>query len=275
MTTPPSAKSYDAIPDFGLLYDGVPLYAARRDVGFYVEQARAAGGDVLELGCGTGRVLLPMARAGATVTGLDGSSEMLARCRTKLAAEPEPSRARVTLVAGDATDFDLGRTFRLVVAPFRILQQLVTVEEQLGCVASVARHLEPGGRFVFDVFNPSFAAMTADRSAEREETPEQPLADGRAFRRAVRIPRVRWTDQVSETELIYYVADRPGAPPRRYVHAFDMRWFLRAELVHLLARVGLRVRAVLGDFDGSPLTDGAPEQVVIAEPEPGVPRARS
>ena len=268
MTVPPSARSYDDIPDFGSLYDGVQAYGSRRDVAFYVEQAVAAGGDVLELGCGTGRVLLPMARAGASVTGLDGSHEMLARCRTKLAAEPEASRGRVALTAGDATDFDLGRTFALVVAPFRILQQLVTIEEQLGFATSVARHLAPGGRFVFDVFNPSFAAMTSDRSVEREEMPEVALADGRTMRRALRIPRVRWTEQVSETELIYYVAARAGAPATRYVQAFDMRWFVLAELVHLLARAGLRVRTVLGDFDGSPLVDGAPEQIVIAERAP-------
>src|SRR5687768_10167883 len=188
MTTPSSARSYDDIPDFGALYDAVPAYEARRDVAFYVQHAGAAGGDVLEIGCGTGRVLLPMARAGATVTGLDGSREMLARCRSKVAAEPAATRARVTLVAGDATDFDLGRSFRLVVAPFRILQQLVTIEEQLGCAISVARHLEPGGRFILDVFNPSFAAMTSDRSEEREETPELALPDGRTMRRAVRIP---------------------------------------------------------------------------------------
>jgi SAM-dependent methyltransferase len=272
--TPSSAKSYDDIPGFGLLYDGVPAYEGRRDVAFYVEQAARAGGDVLELGCGTGRVLLPMARAGASVTGLDGSREMLDRCRAKLDGEPREVRSRVTLVAGDATGFDLGRTFRLVVAPFRILQQLVTIEEQLGLVTSVARHLAQGGRFVFDVFNPSFAVMATDRSEEREETPTQPLPDGRTLRRAVRIPRVRWTDQVSEIELAYYIADRPGAPERRYVQAFDMRWFVRAELEHLLARAGLRATSVLGDFDGSVLSDGSPEQIVIGEMDAANSHAR-
>jgi len=81
-------SSYDAIPDFGLLYDSVPLYAARQDVGFYVEEARARAGTVLEVGCGTGRILLPIARAGCSITGIDGSKQMLERCRAKLAAEP-------------------------------------------------------------------------------------------------------------------------------------------------------------------------------------------
>ena len=63
-----AASSYDAIPDFGLLYDSVPLYAARQDAGFYVEEAKAARGPVLEVGCGTGRILLPIARAGGDST---------------------------------------------------------------------------------------------------------------------------------------------------------------------------------------------------------------
>ena len=157
-----------------------------------------------------------------------------------------------------------GATFALIVAPFRVLQQLVSIDDQLRCLEAVRRHTAPGARFVFDVFNPHFALMTADRSAEQEETPEQQLPDGRTLRRTVRIPRVRWTDQVSEIELIYYVAERPGAPPRRYVQAFDMRWYVRAELIHLLTRSGFRVESIVGDFDGSPLTDGSPEQIVRA-----------
>jgi SAM-dependent methyltransferase len=265
MATSPPEQSYQNIPEFGLLYDSMPAYAARHDVPFYVAEATRARGQVLELGCGTGRVLLSMARAGATVTGLDGATRMLDRCRAKLADEPEEARARVTLHEGDARDFDLGATFALVIAPFRVLQHLVTIDDQLQCLASVARHLPRGGRFIFDVFNPSFAVMTADRSPEREDTPELVLADGRSLRRTARTVRVRWTEQVSEAELIYYLAERPGAMPTRYVQAFDMRWYLRAELIHLLARGGFRVQTVLGNFDRSPLTDASPEQVVLAE----------
>ena len=69
---------------------------------------------------------------------------------------------------------------------------------------------------------------------------------------------------MSEIELIYYVSGRDGAGPNRYVQAFDMRWFLFAELQHLLARRGFRVRSVYGDFDRSPLKDTSPEQIVCA-----------
>ncbi|MGE5803226.1 MAG: class I SAM-dependent methyltransferase [Gemmatimonadota bacterium] len=254
-------SSYDAIPDFGLLYDHVPLYLERTDVRFYVEEAKASRGPVLELGCGTGRILIPIARAGNTIVGLDSSNQMLERCRANLAREPAALQQRVTLHQRDMHHFDLGTTFPLIIAPFRVFQHLTTVAAQLAFLANVARHLAPngGGRLVFDVFNPRFSMLVGADGVEHEDTPDTRLPDGRTFRRAYRIARVRWVDQVSESELIYYVDGK------RYVQAFEMRWFLPAELQHLLARAGFRVREIYGDFTRGPLVDGAPEQVVVAE----------
>lgn len=258
-------SSYDAIPDFGLLYDSVPLYATRSDVKFYVEEAARVDGPILELGCGTGRILIPMARAGSTVVGLDGSEQMLSRCRANLLGEPESLRACVALHHGDVRSFDIGEKFALVIAPFRVLQHLTTIDDQLRCLDAVARHLAPGGRFIFDVFNPNFAALVSVDGMEREDTPEQSLPDGRSFRRAARVSRVRWVEQISEIELIYYVASAPGESADRHAHSFDMRWYLPSELIHLLARGGFRVVSIVGDFSRAPLADDSPELVVSAE----------
>jgi SAM-dependent methyltransferase len=264
-------SSYETVPDFGVLYDAVPAYAGRGDIPFYLQEAASAGSPgapatVLELGCGTGRVLLTLARAGYTVTGIDRSPSMLARCEAKLAAEPRAVRDRVALHQADARQFTVaaptGDGFRLAVAPFRILQHLTTTSDQLRCLAAVRRHLMPGGRFVFDVFNPHYSLMTRDRSAEVEDMPEAPLADGRYLRRTVRTTRVRWVEQVSEIELIYYV--RTGSAVERVVHAFPMRWYTPSELEHLLGRAGFRVERVYGTFDRGPLTDESPEIVVVA-----------
>ena len=256
---------YDAFPELPAIYDSVPSYVNRRDMQFYVDEARSAAGSVLEVGCGTGRILLPIARSGKTSDGLDASPQMLEHCRTKLRDEDSTVRGRVTLHQGDARAFELGRRFDLVIAPFRVMQHLTTVEDQLGFLDSVARHLAPGGRLVFDVFNPNFAAIVAADGTEREDTPVTRLPDGRSFRRAARVSRVRWVDQVSEIELIYYISSKSSEKTERRVMSFDMRWFLRAELVHLLARGGFTVRTIYGDFDRSPLTDSSPEQIVCAE----------
>ena len=256
---------YDAFPDLPVIYDSVPAYVARRDVDFYVDEAKDAGGDVLEVGCGTGRILLPIARSGRAIEGLDASPAMLDRCRKKLREEPNAVQRRVTLHRGDARSFDIGRQFALVTAPFRVVQHLTTVDDQLGFLNSAARHLAPGGKLVFDVFNPNFAALLSADGVEKEDTPNTTLPDGRSFRRTGRVVGVRWIDQVSEIELIYYISGKRGEPVERRVMSFDMRWFLRAELVHLLARAGFRVRSFYGDFDRSALTDKSPEQIVCAE----------
>jgi SAM-dependent methyltransferase len=257
--------NYDEIADFGLLYDSVPLYAARRDIGFYVEEGRRAAGRILEVGCGTGRILVPLARAGASITGIDPSREMLARCQAKLDAEPADVRARTSLVSADIRSLDLGDRFALAIAPFRVLQHLTTVDDQLAALGIIARHLAPGGVLIFDVLNPNFRALVGADGTEHEDTPVQHLPDGRMLRRTARVAGVRWIDQVSEIELIYYVWSGSSGSPDRYVFSFDMRWYLQAELRHLLARAGFRVRDVYGDFDRSPLRDDSPEQIMCTE----------
>jgi SAM-dependent methyltransferase len=170
----------------------------------------------------------------------------------------------VTLLQADARNLVLqdGRERERVFAPFRVFQHFTVVEDQLRCLAVARRSLAPGGRLVFDVFNPSYAHMLRDRSGETEDTPEQALPDGRFVRRTVRVPRVRWRAQVSEVELIYYV--REGEATQRVVQAFEMRWYTAIELEHLLARAGFRVDALFGTFDRQPLRDDSPEIVVVA-----------
>lgn len=136
-------------------YDHVDPYRLREDVAFFVDMAKQSNGLVLEIGCGTGRVLIPTARAGFAIVGLDASSAMLTLCREKLAQEPQDVQSRVELSQGDMRDFTLGKQFSLVTIPFRPFLHLLTVEDQLACLSCIRRHLMPGGRLILDVFNPS------------------------------------------------------------------------------------------------------------------------
>jgi hypothetical protein len=106
-------------------------------------------------------------------------------------------------------------------------------------------------------------ALASVTGEEVEDMPETMLADGRRLRRASRVKRVRWIDQVSEIEMIYDLTPVSG-DRKRHVHAFDMRWYLRAELIHLLARGGFRVEQILGNVDRSPLGDASPDLIVCA-----------
>lgn len=254
--------SYDDVEGIGELYDSVPSYQSRPDVDFYVEEARSTDGKILELGCGTGRVLIPIARLGKEITGADSSPRTLTQCRARL--DKEPSNVRATLVQADMRDLDLNDRFSLIMIPFRPFQHLMAVSDQIATLDAIHRHLEPGGRLVFDVFNPNPRYLLEDRTDEREDTPEVDLPDNRSFRRTGRVAAVHIADQYSEIELIYYVRGADGVT-QRLVHGFLMRWYWRYELEHLLMRCNFRVKAVFGDFNRSPLTDASPEMIVVAE----------
>ena len=135
----PGQAGYEFIAD---LYDHVVPYRERPDVPFFIDEAKDSGGPVLELGCGTGRILIPTARAGIEIVGLDLSQPMIEVCRARLREEAADVQSRVQLVEGDMRRFDLSRTFKLITTPFRSFQHLITVEDQRACLASVHRHLD-------------------------------------------------------------------------------------------------------------------------------------
>lgn len=240
-------------------YDFVDAYTAREDVPFYVEQARASGGPVLEIGCGTGRVLIPTAKAGIEICGLDYSNAMLRRCREKMARESAEVRARVSsLTQGDMRDFELGRTFKLITIPFRPFQHLETVDDQLACLVCVRKHLADGGRFILDIFNPSIPAMADDsRLKAFGHEPEVAMPDGRRVSRWARIAERNYAKQYNDVELIYEVK-HPDGRAEQAIFAFRMRYLFRYEAEHLLVRAGFEVEALYADYNKSPYGSAYP-----------------
>ena len=253
-------QEYASTSDF---YDHVIPYQNRPDVSFFVQAAQQAGSPVLEVGCGTGRILIPTARAGIDITGLDLSSHMLAICRQNLRLEPPTVQARVTLVQGDMRRFDLARTFRLVTLPFRPFQHLTTVADQLACLACIHRHLVPGGSLILDLFNPSLTYLTSDTlGQESGEEPEFSMPDGRRVIRRARIVSRDYFNQINQVELIYYVT-HPDGRQERLVHAFPMRYLFRFEAEHLLVRSGFAVEAVYADYDKNPYGSTYPGDLIF------------
>jgi SAM-dependent methyltransferase len=233
-------------------YDNVTLYQNRPDVDFYVECAKEIGGPVLELGCGTGRVLLPTAREGISITGLDRSPSMLDECRKRLADEPKDVQERVRLFEADMRHFELDQSFGMITIPFRPFQHLITVEDQLSCLHNARNHLFAGGRLVFDIFNPSLKSLTRDNLGE--EVGEQPpftMPDGQRVVRWDRVVSRDLFNQINHVELIYYVT-HPDGREERLVHAFPMRYLFRYEAEHLLVRSGFEIEHVYADFDKNP-----------------------
>lgn len=223
-------------------YDG--LYAVVRDpsgdADFYRALARESGGPVLELGCGTGRVLLPIARDGIPCVGVDASPEMLRIFRDKA---PPPN---LTLVEGRMQTFDLGeQRFRLITCPFRAFSHLLDVADQLAALARIRHHLAPGGAFALDVFDPKLDRLAAPFEAESLAATFQ--HEGHEIR--------RWDSSTRDhTRQVLTVHFRfEGGPPEMSgTTHMDLRWFYRYELEHLLFRAGFTEVNVYGGFDRRP-----------------------
>src|SRR6202040_2581096 len=123
--------------------------------------AKASGGPVLEIACGTGRILLPIARESIDIEGVDSSLPMLQVLTSHIENEPPEIRRRITLHEGDMRDFRLREKFPLVIIPFRPLQHMYTLQDQLRALATAAFHLRKNGILAFDVFYPKMELISA------------------------------------------------------------------------------------------------------------------
>ncbi len=267
--------AYEYEPFLAEYYDLVPAYTARGDREFYVDEARSAGGKTLELGCGTGRILIPTAQAGCEIVGLDTSESMLTTCREKLLEQPNDVQERATIVHGDMTNFHLGKRFSLITAPFRSFSHLIPIKEQLSCLDCVRRHLLPGGRFILELFQTHPQRINNPKYLnEVEDTPEFALPDGRKLRRTNRVVTFHRPEQYNDVEIIFYVT-HPNGRTERLVQAFPFRYFFRYEIEHLLARAGFEIIDLFGNFDRSLLCDDSPEMIFVTEKCEDVPDAHA
>lgn len=256
-------SGYDEYAFVADLYDHVGPYRSRPDVAFFLNEAVSAGSPVVEIGCGTGRVLIPTARAGVEIVGVDSSPHMLRVCREQLQREPEPVQSRVRLVQADMRSFAIDARFRLATIPFRPFQHLLTVGDQLACLATIRRHLVDDGRLILDIFNPSLDALANGPIGEEYgDEAEFSMPDGR---RVVRRHKTIASDrfgQVNTFELVYYVR-HPDGREERLVHAFSMRYLFRFEAEHLLARSGFHVEHVYAGYDKSPYGSTYPGELIF------------
>ena len=227
------------------LYDSIaPFYdpwsrSVTEDVGFYVEQARASGGPVVELAVGTGRIAIPIAEAGVRVIGVDSSPEMLALARR--AADEGGMGALVDLRLGDLREPPVAERVPLVICPFRSLLHMETESEKLAAVTAARSLLEPNGRFVFDVFAPNREDIeeTHDRWLEREPG---------IFERAV------W-DESSRTLSL---SVRSGG----VTETFGLHWLSAPEWTSVLQRAGFEIEELYGWFDKRPY-DGEEDMIFV------------
>jgi ubiquinone/menaquinone biosynthesis C-methylase UbiE len=241
-------------------YDHADLYdlvmadvAPEGQAGFYLRQAQACGGPVLELACGTGRLTLPIAAAGLDTTGLDASAAMLAGAERKV----REGGLHIGFIHGDMRSFEIGRRFRMIFVGARSLQHLTDVADLIACFSTVNRHLESDGIFVFDIFNPDMRILA------RDKLQRFPVGEYQHGKRG-RLTLEEATDYDSASQVsrtMWYFA----APDQRdsLVVQLVLRSIFPQELPLLINAGGLRLEQRFGDFSGGPFDGGSRHQVCV------------
>ena len=245
------------------IYDAVYSYV-RDDIPFYVEEAAGADGAVLELGCGTGRVAIPIARSGVETVGVDSSTAMLdvARGTARHLGLGDDS---LRLVLADMRELSLDRQFALAIIPFRGFLALLTVEDQRRTLNQIREHLAPGGRLAFDIFVPDLNMLLQEGDSAYHLRDVTDPESGATY--------VLWQqssfdnhNQIVSTRLIVEELDAGREVVRRIYRDFQLRYAHRWEVYHLLVACGFEVVELYGDFDRSPFDESSNEMVWLAKP---------
>jgi SAM-dependent methyltransferase len=232
----------------------------KEDVRFYVDLAERVGGPVLELGVGTGRVALAIARAGIPVVGVDRMAPMLARAAERLDREPKAVRARVELRKGDLLRLRLARRFPLVISPFNVFMHLYTRRDVEQALATVRHHLRPRGRFAFDVLMPEASDLA--RNPAKVYRGGQ-VTDPTTKRRYHYGENFQY-DPVRQVQLITMAFQAKDDPTDLTVTPLAHRQFFPEELEALLHYNGLAIESRFGDFERGRLTGASESQIIIA-----------
>jgi SAM-dependent methyltransferase len=241
------AGSLQSIFDDGDAYDLV-LKDIPYGLDFYVGLARAADGPVLDIACGTGRILLPCLQAGVDIEGLDLFESMLQTLRTKAAALGLAPR----LYQADMSNFSLKRRYSLIVIPFNAFIHNMTQDAQIRCLQLCREHLLPGGKLTFDTFFPSLEIVGAPQNTRvlEGEIPHPQtglpmrMYDTRSFDRVAQVQH-----SLNEIELL--AAD--GAVQTVHRSEVSSRYIYKHEMELLLRVAGFARWEIYGDFDGRPL----------------------
>jgi SAM-dependent methyltransferase len=238
----------------GRHYDELIRSLQLADIPFYAEEAKRAGGPVLELGCGTGRIAIPIAQSGVDIVGLDQSASMLAHARAKA----EAAGVSISWVEADCRTFALGRRFAFIFMAFNSMQHLHDHASLAALFGRVRRHLAPHGRFVFDVFNPSLAILNrvpGQWYVERQY--EDP--DGRG---TITLEQSAVYDDAAQVNRITWYFSRPDEKDFR-VEQLDVRCFFPQELDLLVQSNGFEVEQKYGNFERKQFASGDMKQIVV------------
>lgn len=234
------------------------------DLALYSELAARYGEPILDVGCGTGRVMLHLAQEGYRVYGIDSEYAMLERAKLKLDALPHV-RDKLTFYHGDALTYELDERFKLTLVPYNGLMHFHNQDTQLALLRRLRQWTQLDGLLVLDLPNAGETFATQDTEAlTLERTFIEPETGHLVLQQAVSV--LDRVEQLMRVTWIYDEITGDGAI-KRTVAPVIFRYFFYPEIRLLLSQTGFEVQDVYGDVDGSPFVDGCPRMVVLARPK--------
>jgi ubiquinone/menaquinone biosynthesis C-methylase UbiE len=227
---------------------------------FMIRQfAARSGSPILELACGTGRVLLPLAREGYDLTGVDVSPAMLKLARQKLAAEGLISR--VTLVEQDMRHLEVDGRFNLALLTLSSFSHLLTTDDQLASLGRIYEHLNPGGLLLLDLFNPDLERLLDFHGQViLDKVMTNPATGHRLLK--FRTETVDLAEQVIDVTYIVDEVDEQGQM-QRTLFPFSMRYLFRYELELLLRHTGFQLESIYGSYDLDEFDDASDRLLAV------------
>ncbi len=223
------------------------------DISFWLETAKDYGDRVLELGCGTGRISIPMAEAGLQVTGVDAFANMLDGARKK--------SDRVTWIEADIRSLNLGKTFPCIIMPYETLDLFLDLEDVEKVLACVNQHLQADGRFIFDLRHFSLRYV---RDLLQDKTPRFdrvfPYPDGEGEVKVMYVEDYDFETQVYTERMIFHLPDG-----KEVAEDFPHRIYFPREIEAILKYNGFAIDRRFGDFDRSPFRGDSVRQILVAQ----------
>jgi SAM-dependent methyltransferase len=240
---------------YALLHQGTP-----GDLAFYIERCRGTS-TILELGCGYGRLLFPLAEQGFVITGMDvhpGMLDVIAMVEDRFPL----AEGNIQLVQSEMQSFELGTTFDRILIPYNGLFCLLNDEDVVECFKTIRKHLKPDGKLIFDVYTMD---LEGDEEGIEEEAKPDYLVTLQDDEHEVKVyEQHRWDFGKQRVDVTYQYFWEEAAKLAPVSYTIPQRYLFPKQLQRLLKEAGLQVETMEGGFLGEPFDEDSPQCVVTA-----------